>query len=171
MANCAPEEPGTDGDRDPGKGCKRENQSDGRARQPNPENTPECRQCNAAQSSAESVDCGDGATAIGAVVACPSFVLFLVGFDQTGAGRKNRRESKEQAAQNGAVVLCDETSGDAYTSSENESYDPLVRLYPFDGREAGPDKHRDYLTTSQSAKDTPNQIGMSERVAVRARGL
>jgi hypothetical protein len=46
-----------------------------------------------------------------------------------------------------------------------------VQLNPFDGREAGPDKHRDYLITSQRAKDTPNQIGMSERVAVSARGL
>jgi hypothetical protein len=46
-----------------------------------------------------------------------------------------------------------------------------VRFDSLDCREAGSYEHGVYLTASQSAKETANQIGMAERVAASAPGL
>ena len=68
-------------------------------------------------------------------------------------------------------MLGDEAGDDADNSAEDETDDPLVRLDSLDCGEAGVDEHGDYRTTSHRANETANQIGISETVAVMARGL
>jgi len=171
MPHCAPEKPNPHRAGEPGQRGKREDDSDGRARQPDPANECEDGESYATHRSAVGVDGSDSPAAIGAVEACAGFVLFLVSFDETGSSGEDGGESQEESAYNRTVVLRDESGDDADGSAEDEADDPLVRFDSFDCRQAGSYEHRDYLTTRQSAKETPNQIGMAERVAARAPGL
>jgi len=155
-----PDESG-EGEDDPGAG----------AGDPDPEDNGECSEADASHGSAVGIDGGHDAAAIGAVVTCAGLVLFLVSFDEAGACGKDGGEGEEEASDNWTVTLGDESGDDAYGSAEDEANEPLVRLDSLDGGEAGLDEHGDYLTTSQRAKETANQIGMSETVAVRAAGL
>ena len=92
-------------------------------------------------------------------------------FHQACTRWKDRWKGKEQATQNRPVVLRNQACGNAHRSTEYESNDPLMRLNPLNRREAGPYKHRLYLTASHSANDTPNHTGIRDSVATRVRGL
>jgi hypothetical protein len=166
-----PEEPSTDCYGEPGKSGEKEDDPGAGAGKPDTEDECEAGESDATHCGSVGVDGGDSAAAVGAVVTGSGFVLFFMGFDEAGAGGENGGEGQEEAADNRAIVLGDEASGYTDCSAEDEADDPLVWLDSFDCREASPDNHRGYLIASQNAKDTANQIGSSDRVAVKALGL
>lgn len=98
-------------------------------------------------------------------------MLLFVRFDEACAGGEYGRKGEEQASHNGAVELCNHSGGNADRSSEDKADDPLVQLDSLDGGDASPDEHGGYRKTSQKAKETANQMGMRETVAVRGRIL
>jgi hypothetical protein len=165
------QEPEADGEGEPDEGGEGEDDPGAGAWEPDPEDEGESSEADASDGSAVGIDGGHDAAAIGAVVTGAGLVLFLVSFDEAGACGKDGGKGEEKASDYRAVTLCNEPCNDADGSAECEANDPLVRFDSFDGGETGLDEHGGYLTTSQRAKETANQIGMSETVAVRARGL
>ena len=165
------QEPEADGDGEPDESGEGEDDPGAGAGEPDPEDDGECSEADASDGSAVGIDGGDDSAAIGAVVTGAGLVLFLVSFDEAGACGKDGGEGEEEASDNRAVTLGNESGDDAHGSAEDEANEPLVRLDSLDGGEAGLDEHGGYRTTSQRANETANQIGMSETVAVRARGL
>jgi hypothetical protein len=165
------QEPEADGEGEPDEGGEGEDDPGAGAWEPDPEDEGESSEADASDGCAVCIDGGDDASAIGAVIAGTRFVLFLVSFDEAGACREDGGKGEKEATRDGTVTPCNEPCNDADGSAECEANDPLVRFDSFDGGETGLDEHGGYLTTSQRAKETANQIGMSETVAVRARGL
>jgi hypothetical protein len=135
------EEPQADGDGEPDEGGEREDDPRAGSGEPDPEDECEGGQGDAADRGAVGVNGSDDAAAIGAVVARSALVLFLVGFDEAGAGGEDGGKGKEEASDHRTVVLCDEAGGDADGPAEDEADDPLVRFDSFDGGEAGSDEH------------------------------
>ena len=171
VSQFSPEQPQAYGDCEPNESGEKEDDPGVGSGKPDPEDKCKARESDASHGCSIGVDGGDGATAIGAVVTGAGFVLFLVSFDKAGTSGKDGWEGEEEAAHNGAAALSDEAGGDADGSAEDKANDPLMWLDSFDCREASADNHRGYLMASQNANVTTNQIGRSDRVAVRARGL
>lgn len=164
------DQPCADRKGEPHQRGKHKNNDDLRVRHPEPEDQGKAGESNATEGRAHGVYRGDDASAVGAVEAGARFVLPFVRLYQARTGGENRRKCEEQAAHRGSVSFRDETGGNANGPSKCEAQEPLVWFDSLDGSESGMNDHGVYLATHQSAKETANQRGMRETVAVTERG-
>ena len=141
------------------------------AGQPDPKDKREAGEADAAHRGAVCVDGGDDPAAIRSVKSGAGFVLFFMPFDEACAGGEDCREGEEEAADDGAESLRDQSCDNADCSAECEADDPLVGFNSLDCGETSMDDHGGYLTISQNANEAANQTGMRVMVAVRARGF
>jgi len=156
---------------EPGEGGQCEDHEEVGARQPNPKDKRKAGKADAAHGCAECVNGGDDAATICSVEAGAGFVLFFVRLHEACTGRKNGGKGKEEAADQRAEKMRDQSGDYADCSAEYEAENPFLELDAFDDGEARMHNHGSYLRMSQNANEAANQIGMRMTVAVRARAL